>query len=157
MADFYPLPSHYNRCFGCGPEHPTGLHLEMEGDGVSRVRGSFLVTEHHQGAPGLAHGGVIASAVDEGMGYMLHLVMAPAVTAHLEVDYRRPVPMGKRLELEGELVKVEERKIFAKMTGRVDGEIAVEASALFLKVSTEHFRPHAARVGVTRIERTYNP
>jgi acyl-coenzyme A thioesterase PaaI-like protein len=69
-----PLPSHYDRCFGWGRDHPTGLHLEMEADSDSTVRGSFLVTEHHQGAPGLAHGGVISAAVDERMGYLLWLV-----------------------------------------------------------------------------------
>jgi Thioesterase superfamily len=91
---FRPLPSHYDRCFGCGRDHPTGLHLEMWGlDDELRVRGSFTVTEHHQGAPGLAHGGVISAAVDEGMGYLLWLVGSPAVTARLEVDFRRPVPV----------------------------------------------------------------
>jgi acyl-coenzyme A thioesterase PaaI-like protein len=153
-----PLPSHYHRCFGCGPDHPTGLHMEMyKGEGLA-VHGSFLVTEHHQGAPGLAHGGVIAAAVDEGMGFLLWLIAHPAVTAHLEVDYRRPVPVGARLSLEGSAEVVEERKIHAVMTGRVDGEVAVEAKALFLKVSVEHFQPHAARFGaeVGRM-RTYNP
>jgi len=52
-AGLRPLPSHYNHCFGCGREHPTGLHLLMEGGG-REVRGSFTVTEHHQGAPMLA-------------------------------------------------------------------------------------------------------
>jgi len=62
---FRPLPSHYDRCFGCGRDHPTGLHLEMWGlDDELRVRGSFTVTEHHQGAPGLAHGGVISARLE---------------------------------------------------------------------------------------------
>jgi hypothetical protein len=62
---FRPLPSHYDRCFGCGRDHPTGLHLEMWGlDDELRVRGSFTVTEYHQGAPGLAHGGVISARLE---------------------------------------------------------------------------------------------
>ena len=154
--EFRPLPSHYDRCFGCGPKHPTGLHLQMSGAGL-KVKGSFTVTEHHQGAPGLAHGGVIAAAMDEGMGYFLWLLETMAVTAHIEVDFKRPVPMGARLELEGEVTKVEGRKIFATMTGSVDGEVAVAAKALFLKVDVGHFAPHAEKVGVTRMERTYNP
>lgn len=157
--DFRPLPPHYDRCFGCGPDHPTGLHVEMFGSAsTTRVRGSFLVTEHHQGAPGLAHGGVISAAVDEAMGFLLWLIAHPAVTAHLEVDFRRPVPVGDRLELEGAAERIEGRKIYAGMTGRVNGEIAVEAKALFLKVGVEHFRPHAQRIGaeVGRM-RTYNP
>ena len=153
-----PLPSHYDRCFGCGRDHPTGLHLQMwsVGDGLA-VQGSFLVTEHHQGAPGLAHGGVISAAVDEGMGYLLWLVQHPAVTARLEVDYRRPVPVGARLALDGRLDRTEGRKIWASMTGRVDGAVAVEARALYLKVGIEHFVPHAERMGERMGERPYNP
>ena len=122
-----------------------------------RVRGSFTVTEHHQGAPGLAHGGVISAAVDEGMGYLLWLVMSPAVTAHLEVDFRRPLPVGSTLELEGRVDKMEGRKIFATMQGRLDGEVVVEAKALYLKVGVEHFVPHAERIGERMADRPYNP
>ena len=153
-----PLPSHYDRCFGCGRDHPTGLHIEMfEATGDLHVQGSFTVTEHHQGAPGLAHGGVISAAVDEGMGYLLWLVQSPAVTAHLEIDYRRPVPVGSRLELDGRVERMEGRKIFASMQGRVDGDLAVEARALYLKVGVEHFVPHAQRIGERMADRPYNP
>ena len=148
-----PLPSHYAKCFGCGVEHPTGLHMRMEGSGL-RVVGSFTVTEHHQGAPGLAHGGVVAAAMDEAMGFLLWLLQTLAVTAHLEVDFRSPVPVGATLELEGEVERVEGRKIFARMTGTVAGSVAVEARALFLKVRVQHFTPYAEeRAG----EPTYNP
>ena len=152
---FRPLPSHYKRCFGCGEEHPTGLHMKVVGGGDT-IRGSFLVTEHHQGAPGLAHGGVIASALDEAMGFLIYLYEKPAVTAHLEVDYRKPVPIGSTLDLEAKLDKVDGRKIFASVTGRVDGNIHVEGHSLYLQVGVEHFAPHIARAGET-YERPYNP
>ena len=126
-------------------------------DDELRVHGSFTVTEHHQGAPGLAHGGVISAAVDEGMGYLLWLIQAAAVTARLEVHYRNPVPVGSRLELEGHVERIDGRKIWASMTGRVDGTIAVEANALFLKVAVSHFVPHAERMGERIAERPYNP
>jgi acyl-coenzyme A thioesterase PaaI-like protein len=153
-----PLPSHYDRCFGCGRDHPTGLHLEMSGDDEAlRVVGSFVVTEHHQGAPGLAHGGAISAAVDEGMGYLLWLVQSPAVTAHLKVDYRRPVPVGSRLELEGHIDRTRGRKIYASMVGRIDGKVAVEARAIYVKVRVEHFITHAQRMGERMGDHPYNP
>jgi acyl-coenzyme A thioesterase PaaI-like protein len=132
--------------------------MEMFGsDEDMQVRGAFTVTEHHQGAPGLAHGGVISAAVDEGMGYLLWLVMSPAVTAHLEVNFRKPVPVGSELELEGQVDRIDGRKIYASMQGRVDGEIAVEAKALYLKVAIEHFVPYAERIGERMADRPYNP
>lgn len=152
-----PLPSHFDLCFGCGPHHPTGLHLQMDGAG-KEVRGWFDVKEHHQGAPGLAHGGVISAAMDEGMGFLLWLLATPAVTAHIEVNFRRPVPVGARLRLGGRIDRVDGRKLYASMTGHLGEDLAVDAKALFLTVDVEHFRPHAERMGVLEMEpRTYNP
>lgn len=158
MAEFElrDLPSHYQYCFGCGAEHPAGLHLRMRGAG-DRVEGYFVVSEHHQGAPGLAHGGVIAAAMDEGMGFVLYLLSTPAVTAHLEVDFKRPVPVGSKLELTGVIDSVQGRKIWVHMTGAVDGVVAVEAKALFLKVAIEHFIPHAETFGAQMDRNPYNP
>jgi acyl-coenzyme A thioesterase PaaI-like protein len=155
---FRSLPSHYDRCFGCGRAHPTGLHLRMSGkDEELQVDGSFVVTEHHQGAPGLAHGGMISAAVDEGMGYLLWLVGKPAVTARLEVDFRRPVPVGSRLDLRARVERTAGRKIWASLVGRVEGAVAVEARALYLTVGVEHFVPHAQRMGERMSDRPYNP
>jgi acyl-coenzyme A thioesterase PaaI-like protein len=151
---FRALPSHYDHCFGCGREHPTGLHLRMEGEG-REVRGSFTVTEHHQGAPMLAHGGVVASAMDEGMGYLLWLLQTPAVTGRLEIDYRRPVPVGTTLQLRGSLDEVEGRAIHTRMTGTLpDGTVAVEARAVYVKVGLDHFQPYLRE---ERFENPYNP
>lgn len=152
---FRPLPAHYEMCFGCGTEHPTGLHLRMEG-AERRVRGSFEVTEHHQGAPGLAHGGVLAAAVDEGMGFLLHVLAVSAVTGHLEMDFRKPVPVGSVLELAGEVEDVEGRKIRTRMTGSLDGEVAIEARALYIRVNPEHFTRHGERIP-PHFDRPYNP
>ena len=155
-GELKPLPSHYRMCFGCGQDHPTGLHMKVRGS-KSRVEGSFLVTEHHQGAPGLAHGGVIAAAVDEAMGFLIYLLAAPAVTGKLEVTYRKPVPVGSMLELETHVEKIEGRKVFARLTGRVEGDVHVEASSIYIKVGVEHFLPHIQRAG-EKIERPpYNP
>lgn len=149
------LPSHYSRCFGCGDDHLTGLHMQVYAAG-DEIRGSFLVTEHHQGAPGLAHGGVIAAAVDEAMGFLIFLVAKPAVTARLEVDYRKPVPVGSRLDLVGVVERIDGRKIHATIVGRVDGHIHVKARSLFMQVGVEHFASYAERAD-EQMERPYNP
>src|ERR1700716_31896 len=59
------LGVHFHECFGCGDEQEAGLHLQsMIGEG-NVVRSQFVVTAAHQGAPGLAHGGLLACAFDE--------------------------------------------------------------------------------------------
>lgn len=114
------------------------------GEGLSVV-GDFLVTDHHQGAPGLAHGGLLTSAVDEILGSLNWLLSDPAVTGRLECDFRRPVPVGSRLHINAEILGVKGRKVFTRAVGRLDGPeglIAITASALFVRVPLEHFVTH---------------
>jgi acyl-coenzyme A thioesterase PaaI-like protein len=108
----------------------------------------FVVSEHHQGAPGLAHGGVLTTAVDEILGSLNWLLAGPAVTGRLEVDFRRPVPIGSRLYVDAEVVGVKGRKVFTRAVGRLDsaeGPVAVSAAALFIQVPLQHFVDHGAR------------
>ncbi|WP_030542819.1 PaaI family thioesterase [Streptomyces albus] len=136
------LGSHYDQCFGCGGLQPHGLHLETRaGEGVS-VTAVFTVKEAHQGAPGLAHGGVLATALDETLGGLSWLLRTIAVTGRLETDYVRPVPVGTELHLAAEVTAVHGRKIYSTATGRIggpDGPVAVRATALFIEVKVDHF------------------
>jgi acyl-coenzyme A thioesterase PaaI-like protein len=155
------LPPHYASCFGCGDEHPTGLHLSVTvREGVA-VDALFRVAEAHQGAPGLAHGGVLATAADETLGFLNWLLRRPAVTARLEVDYVRPVPIGSDLYLRAECTAVAGRKAYVRCEGHLDapdGPVALRAAGLFLEVSMEHFRKHAPEPQEpVDDERSYNP
>ncbi|MCM2422111.1 MULTISPECIES: PaaI family thioesterase [Streptomyces] len=136
------LGAHYDQCFGCGEGQPHGLHLESRaGDGVS-VTAEFTVQTAHQGAPGLAHGGVLASALDETLGSLNWLLQVIAVTGRLETDFVRPVPVGTTLYLRAHCRAVAGRKIYSTAEGRIgapDGPVAVRAEALFLEVKLNHF------------------
>ncbi len=139
------LGAHYGECFGCGGQQPHGLHLQARaGEGVS-ITAEFTVQPAHQGAPGLAHGGVLATALDETLGSLNWLLRTIAVTGRLETDFVRPVPVGTTLHLEAEVTAVAGRKIYSRATGRVggpDGPVAVRAEALFIEVKVDHFVEH---------------
>ena len=136
------VPSHYGHCFGCGELHPTGLHLVARvGEGAT-ITAEFTVTESHQGAPGLAHGGLLSLAFDEALGKLMWLLRSPAVTARLETDFIRPVPLGTTLFITAEITGQVNRKVYSAAIGRLgspDGEIAVRAAALFVIVPMSHF------------------
>ncbi|MET4659635.1 acyl-coenzyme A thioesterase PaaI-like protein [Streptomyces sp. PvP037] len=140
-----PLGAHYGQCFGCGGEQPHGLHLEARaGEGVS-ITAEFTVQAAHQGAPGLAHGGVLATALDEALGSLNWLLRTIAVTGRLETDFVQPVPVGTLLHLEAEVTAVAGRKIYCTATGRIGGPggpVAVRADALFVEVKVDHFIDH---------------
>lgn len=142
------IPSHFGHCFGCGELHPTGLHLVAHaGQGVD-LTAEFTVSENHQGAPGLAHGGLLSLAFDEALGKLMWLLRAPAVTARLETDFLRPVPMGSTLHISARITGQVSRKVYCEAEGRLnspDGEIAVKAAALFVIVPMNHFLDNAPK------------
>lgn len=152
------IPTHYSRCYVCGDEHDAGLRLRVvAGEGLT-LTGTFTVTEHHQGAPGLAHGGLLTAAFDDALGSLNWLLTAPAVTGRLEVDFRRPVPVGSTLHIAAQVVGVKGRKVFSRAVGRLDapdGPVALTASALFIQVPVEHFTTHgrAEDVAAARSDR----
>lgn len=122
------------------------------GEGLT-VRGDFTVTEDHQGAPGLAHGGIISTAFDEVLGALNWLLGAPVVTAKLEVDFTRPVPVGTTLRIEAEVTGTHGRKVYSAANGLLaDGTLAASASALFIQVPFEHFlrngEPHIVQQAI---------
>ena len=87
------LPAHHPQCLGCGPDNPHGHHLQVWRDG-DRVRSRHVFDPRHVGAPGIAHGGAVATVLDDLFGFVLYVVGDLAVTRHLEVGYRAPVLLG---------------------------------------------------------------
>jgi acyl-coenzyme A thioesterase PaaI-like protein len=117
----------------------------LAGEGVS-VRASFTVTEDHQGAPGLAHGGILASAVDETFGAIGWLVRVPMVTARLETSFVHPVPVGSVLQVVARCDGISRRRVYLSAEGTLgDGETAIRSSAIFVQVPLQHFADHGRR------------
>ncbi len=133
------VPEHQPHCMVCGTANSAsiGLRMRIQGD---RVHGTMCLDRRQEGAPGFAHGGAIAAALDDLLGTVLILLERPAVTASLTVDYRAPAVLGRELSLTGWAVAVEGRKLHLR--GEVhDGEqLVAEARALFLAVDLAHFK-----------------
>ena len=151
------IPSHFGHCFGCGELHPTGLHLvAYAGEGLD-ITAKFTVNENHQGAPGLAHGGLLSLAFDEALGKLMWLLRAPAVTGRLETDFIKPVPMGSTLHITAEITGQVNRKVYTSAIGRFnspDGEIAVRAAALYIVVPMDHFMNNAPKEYLAQMAKT---
>ncbi len=151
------IPSHFGHCFGCGELHPTGLHLvAYAGEGLD-ITAIFTVSENHQGAPGLAHGGLLSLAFDEALGKLMWLLRAPAVTGRLETDFLKPVPLGSTLHITAEITGQVNRKVYTSAIGRLnspDGEIAVRAAALYIIVPMDHFMNNAPKEYLAQMAKT---
>ncbi|AUG80012.1 Thioesterase [Kitasatospora sp. MMS16-BH015] len=148
-----PLGSHYDHCFGCGPQHPQGLQLRVTaGEGLD-LTAEFTVRPAHQGGPGLAHGGLLVTALDETLGSLNWLLNAPAVTGRIETDFLAPVPVDTLLHLTARITGVHGRKVYSAAEGRLggpDGPLAVRAQGLFIQVKLEHFTTHGRPEDIKR-------
>ncbi|MEU5877125.1 PaaI family thioesterase [Spirillospora sp. NPDC047279] len=144
-----PMLAEYDGCFGCGDQASDGIRLKRTGYDGSAVDSEFLVAEAHQGAPGLAHGGVLAAALDEALGTSAWTLGRRYVTGRLETDYLAPVPVGSTVHLRTWCTGVEGRKAYFEGEGRIggpDGPLAVRAAALFIEVPPEHFTRNGGQV-----------
>jgi acyl-coenzyme A thioesterase PaaI-like protein len=124
-------------CFVCGRQNPIGLKIIFEGDG-KRVSATFTAREEHQGYPGILHGGITFALLDEVIGRAAMELDASypwMMTAKAEMRYRKPVPIGEELTLIGELTRIRSRTVEGRGEVRLsDGSVAVEATALYVKV-----------------------
>jgi acyl-coenzyme A thioesterase PaaI-like protein len=138
MADAAWYAPHHPHCLGCGTENPASLGLRMRpvGDGAA---GEVTFGPLHEGAPGFAHGGAVATALDDAIGMLLMRIGRPAVTRRLEVDYERPCFLGRRYELTASCQDVDGRKLWLLAELREDGAVVARARGLFIEVDPAHF------------------
>ena len=86
-------------CFGCSPTHPSGLNLRFRRRG-ERVLSRYTIADRFHGAPGVAHGGIVATILDEISCAAVNLVTDRWVmTGELTVRYERPCPVEEPLDV----------------------------------------------------------
>ena len=138
------LPQHHAGCFACG-DGEGGLRLRFTAGEQLTMTGTFTPASHHQGSPGITHGGILAAVCDEALGALQTFFPEPAVTASLSTDFRRPVPVGTELHLRCRVDSREGRKLRVSGEARLgapDGPVALVTAALFVFVEPEHFERH---------------
>jgi len=133
------LPPHWPTCLGCGPDNASGFKLQVRREG-DEVLAEHTFADRHSGAPGIAHGGAVATVVDDVFGFLLYVAQIAGVTRHIEVEYRRPVVTGVQYAVRAGIDSHEGRKLWVSCTGTgPDGVVTFTAKALFLQVSLSHF------------------
>lgn len=118
----FPLAPH--ACFACGELNEHGLHLDLHVEAETCWTELELSTAF-QGWEEVAHGGIVATILDEVMAWALASSDAWGVTARMTVEYRRPVPVGRRIRAEGWLVE-RRRRILTTAARLVDAETGGE-------------------------------
>jgi acyl-coenzyme A thioesterase PaaI-like protein len=125
-------------CFVCGMENPIGLRASFYEDVDGRVILKYTPREEHQGYPGFVHGGIISALMDEAIGRVVTSRDIWAVTAKLELKFRKPVPLGEEFTIVGELLRLRPRSFEARGELRLaDGTLAVEGYGLYVRLPDE--------------------
>jgi uncharacterized protein (TIGR00369 family) len=128
-----------HRCFGCGAANPGGLQLKfvLSPAGRSYVC-EFELSAQFGGPPGHAHGGIIATILDEAMGKANKLKGKIALTRRLEVDYLRPVPLDQPLVAEGSIIRVRGRALYNRAELRnAAGVVLARSRGKFMSIDAE--------------------
>ena len=148
-----PFRLHHNLCHGCGDDAPGGLHVTVyAGEGFTTTA-EMTVEKWMMGGPGVIHGGVLTAAFDEVLGTTPLIIGTPVVTGHLQVDFRKPIPIGTTLHFNAEVVAKERRKVFVRATAHLGdpAEIVASASAIFIEIDLkEHFGKYADSASLSR-------
>lgn len=140
-------------CFVCGVKNPYGLRLSFYQTADDEVSLDTTISEEFNGYPGIVHGGIVASMLDEAAGRAL-MGTDPTnsrfmFTARLDIQYRKPAPVGQPLRVVGRAIKKKDRSATAKATlSTLDGEILAEADAVLVDIPAEMLNsPEVERLG----------
>ena len=126
-----------NRCFACGEANREGLRLRFTYDPL-RVEAfcEVSIAAKYQGATGYAHGGIIATLLDEAMAKANGMGGIRAMTARLQISYRKAVPLQTKLKLSGRRIKKQGRKLYLRSELRsAENVVLAEARGLFIELN----------------------
>jgi uncharacterized protein (TIGR00369 family) len=128
-----------NHCFGCGQENRTGLRLKFFTDPDHNIVCRLRLARRFAGPPGHAHGGILATLLDEAMSKSNRARGIVAMTRHLEVQYFRPVPLGAPLTLTARHVEAHGRAHHCEAEiADESGAVLASGKAVFVSVPADH-------------------
>ncbi len=96
-------------CFACGRDNPAGMHLDFQVIGPGKVESPCRLDPAWTGWKGLAHGGLLATMMDEALGWAVASLGRTALTARLEVRYIVPVRPGADLVVTAHVLRYDRR------------------------------------------------
>lgn len=125
-------------CFVCGEDNRHGLQAIFQSNGDLLCSfGSVVLAETFQGWGQIVHGGILAALLDEACIYAAMSLGKKAVTAELQIRYRRPVPCGCQITLFGEVIKHRKQLVLACSRLVLAGEVCAEAEARIFLANPE--------------------
>jgi uncharacterized protein (TIGR00369 family) len=130
------LEMKYPNCFVCGHDNPLGLQLDFANEGETAYTW-FTSPAGFEGYQGVIHGGIIATLLDEAMAKVIISKNLLAVTADMNIRYRKPLPIGQKVKVSGNITLQKTRTIHAKAVMEDEnGNVYAESRAVYIVVKS---------------------
>ena len=106
------INSDRHNCFGCSPKNESGLKMEFYiNKEVDRVVSWFSVPGRFCGWSNVVHGGIIATILDEAMGWGGLIILKKLILSKtLEVEFKSPVFTEAEIRVEGSVLEVKDER-----------------------------------------------
>jgi acyl-coenzyme A thioesterase PaaI-like protein len=121
-----------------GVANPMGIAAQLWRDGEDTCM-KVTLGKAFEGAPGRAHGGVVAAILDEVMGSVNALHGDLAYTAQLDITYLAPTPVGEPILARAWLARADDRKRYVEATLFADDLLIASAKGLFITIDRSAF------------------
>tara|TARA_B100000401_G_scaffold326123_1_gene226337 strand:+ start:174 stop:677 length:504 start_codon:yes stop_codon:yes gene_type:complete len=136
LQEIYPDTS-----FVSGVENPKGMKMvPIIKD--RKIYAKYIFEKSFEGGPGLVHGGILSTVLDDMMGYATFTQNLFCVTANLNVNFRAPSPVDKEFELYAWVKEVDGNKVYAESVIQSEDAIHVEADGLFINIGQDGARQY---------------
>ena len=138
----------FQHCWGCGPKNDEGLHLKSYPAGEECICTLAPDKAYTGGVPQNLFGGMIAMLFDchgtasaayfkhrdKGLELTKDTVIGRFITAHLEIDFKKPVPMESPVTIRAAAEEIGERKVVVAMEMEAAGEVRAKAKMVAVAV-----------------------
>jgi len=133
----------YGNCFVCGENNAGGLRLRFDINKEKQIlQTTFFPQPVYQGYDGVVHGGIISTLLDEAMAKLSYELGYDAVTASLEVRFKKPALILEPLKIFGEIAEVNQRLVRAKAKiTKEDGTVLATGTSTLLRQHPGSRRP----------------
>lgn len=124
-----------------GRSHPFAPLMEMR-ELEDGYEARVTLGPAYEGGPGLVHGGAVSLLFDHVMAWATTRIdpPGPSMTGTMALAYRRPTPLGVPLTITARVDRTSGRKVHISAVLTANDEVTVEGSALFIKLTQDHYR-----------------
>lgn len=142
-----------HNCFACGSLNASGLNLVLH-VGDDHCWTEITLPERFEGWHGIAHGGIVATILDEVMAWALVHQDVWGVTARMSIEFRRPIRIGVPIRAQGRMTS-RRRRVFetsAVIVDPITGDELATGSGIYVAAPEERKQELKERYGFRILE-----